>query len=90
MNRRRNSHRGFTLIEMIITVGIVGLLAAGVLPLAELAYKRTHEQELRLALREVRTAIDAYKTAVDQGKNLRRTRQQRLSADAVGAGRRCR
>jgi general secretion pathway protein G len=68
VNSRPGGLRGFTLIEMIITVAIVGLLAAGVLPLAELAYKRAHEQDLRVALREVRTAIDAYKAAADQGR----------------------
>ena len=60
--------RGFTLIEVVVTVAIVGLLASAVLPLAELGVKRGKEQDLRVALREIRTAIDSYKAAADLGR----------------------
>jgi general secretion pathway protein G len=60
--------RGFTLIELVITVAIVGLLATAAFPLAELASRRAKEQELRLALRDIREAIDRYKAAVDDGR----------------------
>lgn len=64
----RHAMRGFTLIELVITVALVGLLAALVVPTAELAVKRSKEIELRLALRDIRRAIDAYKQAVDEGR----------------------
>jgi general secretion pathway protein G len=60
--------RGFTLIELVVTVVIVGLLASAAVPLIELTVKRNREQDLRSALREIRSAIDAYKLATDQGR----------------------
>jgi len=64
----RPTTRGFTLIELVITVAIVALLSTLAMPMAELTLKRAREQELRWDLREIRTAIDAYKQAVDDGR----------------------
>ncbi len=60
--------RGFTIIELVVTVGIVSLLASAAVPSARLLYQRERERELRLALRTIRDAIDAYKQASDTGK----------------------
>lgn len=63
--------KGFTLIELIMTVAIIGLLATVTLPLAELSVQHSKEQDLRLALREIREALDAYKQAVNDGHIIR-------------------
>jgi general secretion pathway protein G len=60
--------RGFTLIEMLVTVVLVGILASVVVPLIEMSVRRGKEQELRIALREIRGAIDVYKRAGDEGR----------------------
>ena len=61
-------NRGFTIIELVITVGIVSLLATAVVPSAQLVYQRERESELRASLRTIRAAIDAYKLAAESGR----------------------
>src|SRR5882672_3860970 len=59
---------GYTFVELLIVVTILLILASAVLPLAQVTSQRTREAELRRNLREVRTAIDRFKDAVDTGQ----------------------
>ena len=60
--------RGFTIIELVITVAILSLLATAVVPSAQLVYQRNRESELRASLRAIRAALDAYKQASSTGR----------------------
>jgi general secretion pathway protein G len=64
---RRRLSAGFTLLELMVAVSILLVLATMALPVAKTKIKRDKEIELRRALREIRTAIDRYKDAADQG-----------------------
>lgn len=66
MNLRRGS--GFTLIELVVTVAIVGILSLAAMPIMETTARRQKEVELRAALRSIRTGIDAYYRAAQEGK----------------------
>ena len=60
--------RGFTLIELLAVLGILAVLVAMSLPLAELSARRERESELKHALWEIRDAIDTYKHLADAGQ----------------------
>lgn len=59
---------GLTLIELLVTLLILSILAAAALPYAESTVRRSHEIELRRALRDIRTAIDRYHEEWELGR----------------------
>lgn len=61
------SQRGVTYLELLAVAVILLILASAILPLGRVAQRRNDEIELRRALRTMRSAIDQYKGAVDQG-----------------------
>jgi general secretion pathway protein G len=60
---------GFTLLEIIISITILSVLTAAAIPMVRNSVKRERESELRLALRQLRQAIDNYKAFVDREPN---------------------
>ncbi len=68
MNPKRLNHRrGYTLIELLVAMGVLAMLAAMAMPLAEVVAQREREHELKRSLWEIRDAIDAYKRARESG-----------------------
>ena len=68
---------GFSLIELVVTIAILGLLASMAVPFAKLVQQRQKESELRYSLKQIRNALDAYKQAVID-------KRVDVSADASG------
>jgi len=66
-HQHRHSTAGFTLIELIVTLFILGVLASAAFPLTQLAFKRHKEEQLRHSLATIRDALDAYKRACTEG-----------------------
>ena len=64
--RSFRNRRGLTLIELVIAMAILAILATTVLPLSEVTVTRTRELELKRALRDIRSALDAYKVDYDK------------------------
>lgn len=70
-----NAHRGFTLIEVMIVVGIIGILAAVALPSYQASIRRGHMQEAFSQMSSFQTKIEqhyqdnrSYKDLADETK----------------------
>ena len=70
------SHRGFSLIELVITVTVLAILTLGVVPLIQVSVKRQKEQQLRDSLRQMREAIDQFHREALAGAQLQANQQQ--------------
>jgi general secretion pathway protein G len=67
---------GFSLVELVITVGVMAILTLGVIPLVQVSVKRQKEQQLREALRQVREAIDQFHREALAGAQMQVNQQQ--------------
>jgi general secretion pathway protein G len=84
----RKGGRGLTLIEVLVSIAVLGVLAGAAMPLVQMTVTRTRELELRRALRQVRDGIDRFKAEYDKARtNARDARadfKKLVSADRTG------
>lgn len=76
MRAARLPQRGFTLIELVITIAVLGILTLGVIPLVQVSVKRQKEELLRAHLREMREAIDQFHREALAGAQMQAMRGQ--------------
>jgi len=66
MLRYLKTDSGISLIELIVTITILGILATGVMPLIRNTAVRSKEIELKRNLRIIRIALDDYRKTFDK------------------------
>lgn len=74
-SRLPTSARGFTLLELVITLIILTILTMGAIPLVKISVKRQREQRLRESLQEMRNAIDQFHREALAGAQIQQQRQ---------------
>src|SRR5690348_429244 len=60
------NRKGFTLLEIIIVITVLSILTAAAIPMVRNSVRRQREEELRIALRQLRQAIDRYRDYYDR------------------------
>lgn len=63
----RDSLRGFTFIEVMVTLVLLSIMASVAIPYMEIAVQRQKEYELKSVLRKVRSAIDRFHRDWEEG-----------------------
>jgi general secretion pathway protein G len=66
MKLAMQNRRGFTLLEIIIVITVLSILTAAAIPMVRNSVRRQREEELRIALRQLRQAIDRYRDYYDR------------------------
>ena len=59
--RKNQGSRGYSLLELVITLSVLSILVVGTIPMAQNAVTRQKEMRLRESLRLMRNAIDEFK-----------------------------
>jgi general secretion pathway protein G len=67
IRQKASAQRGLTLVELIVTCAILGILASAAVPITRFKIQRDRERELCYDLWQIRDAIDHYKDAADKG-----------------------
>jgi len=81
IRRARSGEAGLTLVELVVTCAILGILASAAVPIARFQVTREKERELRRDLWEMRDAIDKYKDAADKGAFMTKVDSQNYPPD---------
>jgi general secretion pathway protein G len=68
MNYIKIKSKGFTFVEVMVSLVLLALLASVIIPVSDLASRQAKERELKSALLEIRKALDAYKEASDKNE----------------------
>jgi general secretion pathway protein G len=89
VRRARAGHlRGLTMIELLVTISILGILAGVAMPLAQTTATRTRELELRRNVRKIREGLDQFKAEYDKAKanaaDARQEFKKKVSVDRSG------